>query len=391
MKSVKAVRFTYKASTELHSLLQAFRQMCNDAIHIALTDMPKSRFDLIELSYQRLKEYGLHTHYILSACEVAYSAYKNETRKSDPCVKKPFLKLDNQSYKLDYLLLRIPTQPRKFLYITLNGSLYHRLFLADKSLKRGSITITERSVIIAFSKETTMFEPTGWIGIDVNERNVTWSDTQGHSEPEDISQVCEIKDRYRAIRAKIAHCTQKDRRVQQRLLAKYGEREKDRTIQVIHKVSKKIVQHAKENRLGIAMEDLKGIRKLYRKGNGQGASFRGKMNSWMFFETQRQHDYKAHWEGAPVEYVNARGSSRNCPDCGSRVVHLQDRKLFCSECDKTWDRDVLASKNIMACVVPQARPPACSDDGESRRQETAGNPRSRSVEVNELGSDLPIT
>lgn len=199
------------------------------------------------------------------------------------------------------------------------------------------------------------------------------------------SQVCEIKERYRAIRGKIAQRTRKDRRIQQRLLAKYGGRERNRTIQTVHNVSKKIVRHAKENRLGIVMEDLKGIRKLYRKGNGQGTSFRGRMNTWTFHETQRQIDYKANWEGIPVAYANARGTSRNCPDCGSRVVPLQDRKLFCVRCDKVWDRDVLASKNIMAAsLVRAARPPACSDEGESRRQEKAGNPPSRRVEVKKV-------
>jgi len=40
------------------------------------------------------------------------------------------------------------------------------------------------------------------------------------------------------------------------------------------------------------MENLAGIRKLYRRGNGQGAAFRGGTNSRMFGETQRQIDYK---------------------------------------------------------------------------------------------------
>jgi hypothetical protein len=77
-------------------------------MRVALTKKPKNKFELIGLSSQRLKEYGLHPHYILSACEVAYSAYKNKKRRSNPYFRKPFLKLDNQTYKLNYLLLRIP-------------------------------------------------------------------------------------------------------------------------------------------------------------------------------------------------------------------------------------------------------------------------------------------
>ncbi len=188
-KAVKAVKFTHKASAEIYSLLESFRLMCNDAIRIGLIKKPKSRFDLIGMSYERLKEYGLHTHYILSACEVAYSAYKNKNRKSHPYINKPFLKLDNQTYKLDYLLLRIPTQPKKFIYLTLNGSVYHRSLLADERLKLGSVTITERNVIISFSKETTSIETCGKMGIDVNEENVTWSDTLGNSDSETLPSL----------------------------------------------------------------------------------------------------------------------------------------------------------------------------------------------------------
>ena len=59
------------------------------------------------------------------------------------------------------------------------------------------------------------------------------------------------------------------------LLAKYGKRERDRTSQALHRVTKRIVEHAKKNDYAIVMERLKGIRKLYRRGNGQGTSFRG--------------------------------------------------------------------------------------------------------------------
>ncbi len=109
VRSIKAIRFRYSSSNALTSLFEDFRLMCNDAIRIALKEKPRSRFKLIEMAYPRLKEYGLHTHYILSACEVAYSVYRNRNRRSDPYVEKAFLKLDNLTYTLNHLLLRIPT------------------------------------------------------------------------------------------------------------------------------------------------------------------------------------------------------------------------------------------------------------------------------------------
>ncbi len=355
--------------------------MCNDAIGIALKEKPKNRFKLIEVAYSRLKEYALHTHYILSACEVAYSVYRNKSRKSDPYVKEAFLKLDSQTYSLKHLLLRIPTTPRHFIYLILQGSNYHLSFIDDPTLKRGSLTITGRTAVIAFSKEIAEIEPLGNVGVDVNERNVTVSDSSGRSIKYDTSEVAEIKERYREIRAKVGRRTRRDNRISQRLYAKYGRRERNRTVQRLHLVSKAIVTHAKKNRLAIVMERLKGIRKLYRKGNGQGSSYRGRMNSWMFHEIQRQVEYKAKWEGIPVPYVNAKGTSSKCPDCGSPLIELEGRKMMCPSCRQTGDRDVIASKNIMAALVSAARPSRGSGEGEPRRQENAGNPRSRWMEV----------
>jgi len=330
--------------------------MCNDAIRIALKRKPKNRFKLIELAYPKLKEYGLHTHYILSACEVAYSACKNENRRSDPYVKRSFIKIGNQAYSLNHLILRIPVRPRHFIYLSLHSSNYHLIFLDDLSLKRGSITLTDSALAIAFSRDTSSVEPRGCIGIDVNERNVTWADSSGIVQKEDTSAVAELKERYKAVRAKIAERTSKDRRIQKALLSKYGRREKNRTAQAIHQVTKSILEHAKANSQAIVMEKLKGIRKLCRRGNGQGTSFRGRMNSWTFREIQRQIEYKARWEGIPVHYVNPRGTSRKCPTCDSSLVELEGRQLMCPSCKKSEDRDVIAARNIMACAVPQARP-----------------------------------
>jgi len=49
-----------------------------------------------------------------------------------------------------------------------------------------------------------------------------------------------------------------------------------------HKISKKIVDYAFKNKLKIVVEDLKGIRKTYIKGNGSKAKNRF-ANSWSLF------------------------------------------------------------------------------------------------------------
>jgi len=86
MRVVKAVRFQYRPEGELKELFQAFRQMTNDAIRTATEQGITSRFRLIKTVYKDLKRYGLHTHYILSACEVACAVIRNRKRRRIPYI-----------------------------------------------------------------------------------------------------------------------------------------------------------------------------------------------------------------------------------------------------------------------------------------------------------------
>ncbi len=347
--------------------------MCNDAIRIALKEQPKNRFALQSLAYPLLKKYGLHTHYLLSACEVAFAAYRNKKRQRDPYFKGIFLKLDNQTYVLNHLMLRIPTTPRHFIYLSLKASDYHLSLLSNPALKKGSLTLTPRAAGIAVSKDIAEVEPVGNLGIDINERNVTMSDPLHGATIWDTSEVAELKERYRCLRARIGERKGRDYRISRRLYAKYGKRERDRTAQRIHLVTKAIVEHARTNKLRIIMEDLIGIRKRFRKGNGQGTSFRARMNSWTFREFQAQVQYKTRWEGLPIRRVNPRNTSRNCSKCGSSQ-RFEGRTVICPSCRQIEDRDVNASRNIMmACAVPQVRPTRESCEEAPHRGKVGGS------------------
>jgi len=364
--------------------------MCNEAIRVVVASNPKNRFELISLAYPKLKQYGLHTHYILSACEVAYSLCRNQKRRKVPVVRRAFLKLDSQSYRLNHLLLRIPSTSRQYVFLTLDGSDHSLLYVENPNLKRGSVTVTPEAVCIAFSKEVTLPDPVGYVGIDVNERNITVSATDGHERRfTELGEIVDLKKRYREIRARIERRVDRDARVRKRLLAKFGRRERNRTVQRLHAFTRQVVNYAKVHDFGIKMENLTGIRQKHRKGNGKGPRFRGRMNSWVFGEAQRQVEYKARWDGVPVWYVNPKSTSQNCPTCGSLVAPLTGRKLFCTSCDNTWDRDVLASRNIMACAVPQARPSRGS--GEGGQGDDGFHPRSRWREARSVGDDSPTT
>ncbi|MBI5145863.1 MAG: IS200/IS605 family element transposase accessory protein TnpB [Thaumarchaeota archaeon] len=115
-------------------------------------------------------------------------------------------------------------------------------------------------------------------------------------------------------------------------------------------MSKSIVNYARKQKSAIIFEDIKGIRKLYRKGNGQGNRYRKKLNSWSFYELERQVSYKAAWNGIPFCKIDPRCTSTLCPTCGGRLQgdRQRHRDLWCGNCKRWRDRDVIAAMNV-AC------------------------------------------
>jgi len=348
VRTVKAVKQNIQPTPELGMLFETYRGMVNHCIQVGLQKNITSRFRLTEEVYRELHN-GLHTWYILSAVEKACAILKNYRKAKrkglavkEPYVSRDFISIGNQAYKITGDKLRLPTEPKRYLYTPLNR--YTLKALSEPTLKLGSVTLTVRTVSISFSKETAEIEPRGYVGVDSNLDNITTYDTSGNVEAFDLSKATRIKQTYREVKSRFKR---NDVRVRRRLFHKYGLKQKNRISQILHHISKEIVQQAKQADQGIVMEKLTGIRKLYRKGNGQGRFYRGIMNSWSFRELQRQIEYKAKWEGLLVTYVHARNTSKKCSICGLKTIPEENRTLRCP-LHGVVDRDVNAARNILA-------------------------------------------
>jgi len=183
------------------------------------------------------------------------------------------------------------------------------------------------------------------LGIDMNLNNTTAADSLGNILVHDLSKVTLIKS---SSRQTIARFRRDDARVRQRIAGKYGRIQRNRTQWLLHNASRKLVDHARTKRLGIALENIKGIRRLYQKGNGQSHYYRGRLNSWSYYELDRQLSYKASWEGLPVVHVDPKGTTSKCSVCGDRMVFSKEsRMLHCPSCGSHVDRDVNAARNIL--------------------------------------------
>ncbi|MGC8562161.1 MAG: RNA-guided endonuclease InsQ/TnpB family protein [Thermoplasmata archaeon] len=201
--------------------------------------------------------------------------------------------------------------------------------------KMNQIEIGDKYVHVSvFIPEKPMIEPKTWLGIDRN--------TTGHiavvANPQTgkvlkLGKKAEhIHRKYREIRRKL----QKAKKY--RPLKKIKNRENRVIRDLNHKVSRKIVEIAKEQNAGIKLEKLDGIR----NNKKQTKSFNYGLSSWSFYQLQKFIEYKAKLDGIPITCVEPRNTSKECSRCGN--IGIREDKLFkCPSCGHVDHADANAS------------------------------------------------
>ncbi|MBI5378371.1 MAG: hypothetical protein HZA82_07090, partial [Thaumarchaeota archaeon] len=245
--------------------MEEFHFMINEAIRIGLAKNITSKFTLRNELYPLFKN-EFHTSYISMAVFKAHSILKHyrKLKKKNPNTKVPyvskrFIVIDSYYHKILHDHIQFPTRPRQFIAIPLNT--YTGKILSDPSLKFGNAILTANTLSISYSKNTKLHKPSGHIGIDRNLDNITCADSKGNTQQIDLSEATQIKQTYRRVKS---HFKRNDVRIRTKLFQKYGTKQKNRVNQLLHKTSKQLVSTNHR----IIMENLTGIRKLYRKGNG---------------------------------------------------------------------------------------------------------------------------
>jgi len=325
--------------------------MCNDIIGMGLANDASSLKRLSKLSYDRLKQYNIPSYYRLCAISKAagiLAARKKSIRRGfatrQPCLSRPML-VSCYGFKIEKGLLLIPLGDRVFEKIPLNA---HTLdVISQPGVEVRSFTLTLDTISLCIAKEVKEIEVRDAVGVDRNLRNVAVGNA-GQVVYHDVSKALAIAENTRRI---ISSFRRNDAKVRKKLAKKYGRRRQERIRQILNRVSKQIVTEAEASKQAIVFEDIRGIRRLYRKGNGRGRNFRRTMNSWSFGELKRQVEYKAAWEGVPVITLSkgeTRGTTMDCPQCGERLQadRARHRQLWCQNCGRWEDRDLVAVMNI---------------------------------------------
>ncbi|GFP22639.1 hypothetical protein HKBW3S09_00107 [Candidatus Hakubella thermalkaliphila] len=108
-----------------------------------------------------------------------------------------------------------------------------------------------------------------------------------------------------------------------------------------HAIAKQVVEKAKSLNMGIALEDLTGIRERTKVRKVQ----RRKHHSWAFAQLRFFLQYKARLAGIPFVMVNPRYTSQTCNIC-KMIGHRKGPSFSCPNCGNISDSDVNAAKNI---------------------------------------------
>lgn len=119
---------------------------------------------------------------------------------------------------------------------------------------------------------------------------------------------------------------------------------KERTTATIqnHTIAKHIVQSAKEQGKGIAIEDLTNIRFTSKRRNKK---FRTKLGRWSFGQLRSFLEYKAALNGVKLVVVEPAYTSKTCSIC-HHIGNRNNKSFKCNNCGHNEDADVNASKNI---------------------------------------------
>src|SRR5438093_6745412 len=355
--------------------------MVNDSIRIGLLNDASSLRKLSLLSYNQLARYDSPSYYKLCAISRAagiLAARKRSVRRGY-ATRTPYAVRQQlvscYGFKIENGGLKIPVSRGKRFSIPLTKHVLE--IISRPGVKVRSFTLTQNRLSLCVARDAPLSQCDSTVGVDRNLRNLTVGNDH-QTIHYDLSKCVRIAKTTVRI---IASFTRDDARTRTGLASKYGQRRTARTGHLLHTATKTIVAAALQRRTAIVLENIQGIRSLYRKGNGQGRRYRGRMNSWSFGEAQRQIEYKDRWVGLPVIRLSrreTRGSSVSCPRCGERLQSDKrlERKLWCSNCRVVMDRDMVAAVNLSRrgrVRFARSRPPIIEAQG-GAGEAMKGNP-----------------
>jgi putative transposase len=358
------VRATVTAKVEAvtpkgdEGVLIEFLRVYRDSVQLVvdeiwgLSEIP-SRTELHNMFYSRLVKLGLRAHHVSEiykrAKEVVKSTRKNSGSK--PLLKKLTARIHTLDYKLDLdkKTVKIAVLRDKWINLKLKWYSYLDKYL-DGSWRPGEILLSYRHgrfyVYITFHRDIVPRDPQAVMGVDLNFNNITYTIIDLNSNLVSIG-VIPFRGLSRALHyRKLAEELQKKHprnwrflKWARRIRARWLSRARNILVDSAHRVSRRLVEVAREYNAVIVFEDLEEI-----KENNNGSRRLSWMKPlWCYRRIQEYTEYKALIDGIKTIYVNPARTSRKPPN-GKKIKFINYRFLQLG--DTVTSRDVVASWNL---------------------------------------------
>lgn len=378
----KAVKFkliplTRSDKSQLLSLLNEYTGMIRKALDIIIENDVRGRRKAHELCYRVLREKYPHLHnkFVQEAYKRALAMYRSyrkllnkwkrlpeKKRKkisspSPPSVEdNKVIELHIDTYKLEsrhgFLTLTISKGNGAYLRFLIMEYEYAKREILGAKLGNSKILVDEDGIylLLTIHRNVEVREHRNRLFIDINEDSVDCL-LVDYNKQESIlfsvrHDIRRIRTNYRRIRKSIQKKV-KNQKLRDKLLAKYGFRERKRVEDRLKKITTILAEIARQYNADLVRENLKDLRLNGKKRKRQ---LNYRLSTFPYRRFITYIDYKFYERGLSVFEVDARKSSITCPVCGytDKGNRIDKEKFKCRRCGFAFNAQYVACLNLFS-------------------------------------------
>ena len=328
--------------------MHAFNAGANYVAEVAFSEKSANKFALQKLVYGELRStYNLPAQLAIRAISKASEAYKRDKSIQPTFRPEGAIVYDQRVMAFKGLNAVSLTTLSGRVLVPFRVGGYQE---ARMNRIKGQADLLYRNGVFYLAVTLDMPEPTpdtvdGALGVDLGIINLA-TDSEGESFSG--GAVENNRKRHHALRQRLQKRGTKSAKRHLKNLSGQEARFKRNTN---HVISKRIVQKAKANGQGIAIEDLRHIRT--RTEARLRKSQRSRHSSWSFWQLRFFLSYKAALAGVPLHTVDPRNTSRACSGCGhcAKENRKSQASFVCQACGTVMNADHNAAINISRAAV----------------------------------------
>ncbi|MEM1710626.1 MAG: transposase [Sulfolobales archaeon] len=361
VESEKLPRRLFRVFVELEGV---YRSMVEQLVLYAVGSKITSFTKLKALKYRELRNTypQLPSHYAYTACQDASTRAKSFlklrkrglTGREHPEVKNVSIWLDDHLWKLEGLTRVGIATHRGWIHVDINPHKQFWRYVNSgwklRSECRVKLNKRERKLILyfVFEKDVELYQPKGYITVDVNENNVAVL-VNGkvylfETNMEKI--VLGYYYRRKSVQEKYDRLYGTRCRIKKKIMRKLNERNKKNDAR--WKIANIVVREATKRGYGIILEKLgkRPAENMIEKVKDK--QLKHRIHQAPFRGVQRVVEEKGKEHGVPVVYVDPRNTSKLCPVHGATIRYDNSSRIgTCSTGGEKWHRDVVACFNLL--------------------------------------------